>query len=74
MRGRMASMTTVRHNAFVRILARINDQIAQSDALLAGPLTDWEVGNVTDELTELKVERLEIETQLQNEKDPPSAH
>ena len=67
-------MTTARHNVLVGILARINDQIAQSDALLARPLTDWEAGNVTDELTELKVERLEIETQLQNEKDPPSSH
>jgi hypothetical protein len=60
-------MPTARHNALATILARIDKQIIESDALLLKPLTDWERHLVTDELAELRVERLEVETKLQNE-------
>ena len=61
-------MPTARHNALAAILARIDKQIVESDALLLKSLTDWELHLVTDELAELHVERLEVETKLQNEK------
>ena len=61
-------MPTDRHNALAAILARIDKQIVESDALLLKSLTDWELHLVTDELAELHVERLEVETNLQNEK------
>jgi hypothetical protein len=61
-------MPTARHNALAAILARIDNQIVESDALLLKSLTDWELHRITDELTALQVERLEVETKLQNEK------
>ena len=61
-------MPTARHNALAAILARIDKQIVESDALLLKSLTDWELHLVADELAELHVERLEVETKLQNEK------
>jgi len=60
-------MPTARHNALATILARIDKQIIDSDTLLLKSLTDWERHLVTDELAELHVERLEVETKLQNE-------
>lgn len=61
-------MPTSRHNALVTVLARIDKQIVESDALLLKSLTDWERHLVTDELAELHVERLEVEAKLHNEK------
>jgi hypothetical protein len=61
-------MPTARHNALAAILARIDKQIVESDALLLKSLNDWELHLVTDELAELHVERLEVETKLQNER------
>ena len=61
-------MPTSRHNALAAILARIDKQIVESDAVLLKSLTDWELHRVTDELAELHVERLEVETKLQSEK------
>jgi hypothetical protein len=66
--GYNAPMSTTRHKAFVAILARIDEQIVESDALLLKSLTDWERHLVTDELAELHLERLEMEGKLQNER------
>jgi hypothetical protein len=50
-------MNTNRHNALVAILARIDEQIVKSDALLLTSLTGRERCRVTDELAYLQTER-----------------
>jgi hypothetical protein len=41
-------MPTARRNALAAILARIDKQIVESDALLLKSLTDWELHLVAD--------------------------
>ena len=64
MRGRIADMNTHRLNALVAILARIDKQIVESDALLLKSPTGGELIRVTDELAYLQVERRGVERKL----------
>jgi hypothetical protein len=57
-------MNTHRQNALTAILARIKKQIIESDTLLLKSLTVPERHRVTDELTYLKIERLNVEGKL----------
>jgi hypothetical protein len=63
-RGRIAAMNTHRHNALAAILARIDQQIVESDALLLKSLTGRERHRVTDELAYLQLERLKAAANL----------
>ncbi len=66
MRGRIDGMNTNRHNALVAILARIDEQIVESDTLLLTSLTGRERRRVTDELAYLQIERLKAAANLLN--------
>jgi hypothetical protein len=68
MRGRIAEMDKQRQNALLAILARIDKQILESDALLLKSLTVRERATVTDELSYLQIERLDVSAKLQNKK------
>jgi hypothetical protein len=57
-------MNTHRLNALVAILARIDKQIVESDALLLKSPTGGELIRVTDELAYLQVERRGVERKL----------
>ena len=59
-------MNTHRHNALVAILARIDEQIVESDTLLLTTLTGRERHRVTDELVYLQIERLKAAANLLN--------
>ena len=59
-------MNTNRQNALVAILARIDEQIVESDTLLLTTLTGQERCRVTDELAYLQIERLKAAANLQN--------
>jgi hypothetical protein len=63
-RGRIAAMNTHRHNALAAILARIEQQIVDSDTLLLTSLTGRERHRVTDELAYLQMERLKAAANL----------
>ena len=60
MYGTMAAMNTSRHNALAATLARIDTQIAQSDALLLKSPTGEARLRVTSELSYLKTERQSV--------------
>jgi hypothetical protein len=60
-------MNTHRHNALAAILARIDDQIVESDRLLLKSLTGRERHRVTDELAYLQIERRKAAVNLQKE-------
>jgi hypothetical protein len=53
----MHAMNTHRLNALVAILARIDKQILESDAILLRSLTGAERHRATDELAYLQIER-----------------
>lgn len=59
-------MNTHRHNALVAILARIDEQIVESDTLLLTTLTGRERLRLTDELAYLQIERLKAAANLLN--------
>jgi hypothetical protein len=59
-------MNLPRHNALVAILARIDEQIAESDALLLTTLTGGERRRVMDELVYLQIERLKAAANFHN--------
>jgi len=64
----MASMNTDRHNAersLVATLARIDEQIVESDALLLKLPTGGELLRVTDELAYLRIQRRGVAAELQ---------
>jgi hypothetical protein len=66
MRGRMNSMKTNQFNGLIAVLARIDEQIVESDTLLLKSLTVLERHHVTDELAYLKIERRRAAAKLQN--------
>ena len=53
----MTAMNTHHKNALAAILARIDKQIVESDALLHKSLTVWQRQLVADELAYLQIER-----------------
>ena len=57
-------MNTIRHNALVAILARIDEQIVESDTLLLTSLTGRERRRVTDELAYLQTQRRRVAAKL----------
>jgi len=57
-----------RHNALAAILARIDDQIVQSDGLLLMSLHTGERRRVTDELKYLQIERKKAAANIRNER------
>ena len=59
-------MNLPRHNALVAILARIDEQIVESDTLLLTTLTGPERRRVMDELVYLQIERLKAAANLHN--------
>ena len=59
-------MNTSRHNALVAILARIDEQIVESDTLLLTSLSSQERRRVMDELVYLQIERLKAAANLHN--------
>jgi hypothetical protein len=59
-------MNTSRHNALVAILARIDEQIVESDTLLLTSLSGQERRRVMDELVYLQIERLKAAANLHN--------
>lgn len=61
MRGRMTGMNTNQHDALVAILARIDKQIVEADALLLKSPTGGALLRVTDELVYLRIERRRAE-------------
>ena len=63
----MAGMNTSQHDALVAILARIDKQIVESDALLLKSLTVRERQLVTDELAYLQIERQRAADKLAKE-------
>jgi hypothetical protein len=65
---RIPGMNTNRYDALVAILARINDQIIESDTLLLKSLSVRERHRVTDELAYLQIERLDVEGKLRTTK------
>ena len=67
MRGRMTSMKTNQVKGLVAILARIDEQIVESDTLLLNSLTVSERLRITDELAYLQIERLRAGAKLRKE-------
>ena len=67
MRGRMTSMKTNQFNGLVAILARIDEQIVESDTLLLNSLTVSERLRITDELAYLQIELLRAAAKLRKE-------
>ena len=65
-RGRIAPMNTHRQNALVAILARIDKQIVESDAMLLRSPPGGARLRVTDELAYLQIERRDVATKLGN--------
>ena len=57
-------MNTNRHNALVAILARIDEQIVESDTLLLKSLTVRERHRLTDELAYLQIEHRNVAGKL----------
>jgi len=68
MRGRILDMDRQHQNALVAILARIDEQILDADALLLKSLTVRERTTVNDELAYLQIERLGVTAKLQSKK------
>ena len=60
-------MNTNYHNSLVAILARIDEQIVESDTLLLNSLTVSERLRVTDELAYLQIERRRAAAKLRKE-------
>ena len=67
MRGRMTGMKTNQFNGLVAILARIDEQIVESDTLLLKSLSVRERLRVTDELAYLQIERRRAAAKLRKE-------
>ena len=61
----MGGMNTHHKNALVAILARIDKQIAESDALLLKLPSGGELLQIKDELAYLKIERRGIAAKFQ---------
>ena len=66
-RTRMNSMKTNQFNGLIAVLARIDEQIVESDTLLLKSLTVLERHHVTDELAYLKIERRRAAAKLRKE-------